>query len=108
MGFHWVELIITNVFEVASSFVTKQGVSMFKFDGVGMGNGTEGANAAYEKDIDALLKLIPDLRSIKPDLYFSLTLEHGLLLIGCITETLFGAMALTQVCLARVINVNAG
>lgn len=60
-------------FEVASSFVTKQGVSMFKFDGVGMGNGTEGANAAYEKDIDALLKLIPDLRSIKTDLYFSLT-----------------------------------
>jgi len=60
-------------FDVAESFVTKQGVTMFKFDGVGAGDGSEGANTSYEKDIDALLKLIPDLRSIKPDLYFSLT-----------------------------------
>lgn len=57
----------------ASNFVKTQGVSMFKFDGVGLGNDSEGANASYEKDINALLKLIPDLRKIKPDLYFSLT-----------------------------------
>lgn len=61
-------------FDVASNFVKDQGVSMFKFDGVGMGNNTEGANASYEKDINALLKLIPNLREIKPDLYFSLTI----------------------------------
>lgn len=60
-------------FDVAKSFVTKQGVTMFKFDGVGAGDGSEGANTSYEKDIDALLKLIPDLRDINPDLYFSLT-----------------------------------
>ena len=59
--------------DVVSNFVKDQGVSMFKFDGVGMGNNTEGANASYEKDINALLKLIPNLREIKPDLYFSLT-----------------------------------
>lgn len=58
---------------VASDFIKNQGVSMFKFDGVGVGNDSEGANANYEKDINALLKLIPDLRKIKPDLYFSLT-----------------------------------
>jgi len=59
--------------DVASDFVKNQGVTLFKFDGVGLGNDTEGANASYEKDINALLKLIPDLRKIKPDLYFSLT-----------------------------------
>jgi len=59
--------------DVASDFVKNQGVTMFKFDGVGLGNDTEGANANYEKDINALLKLIPDLRKIRPDLYFSLT-----------------------------------
>lgn len=59
--------------DVASDFVKNQGVTMFKFDGVGLGNDTEGANASYEKDINALLKLIPDLRKIRPDLYFSLT-----------------------------------
>jgi hypothetical protein len=59
--------------DVASDFVKNQGVTMFKFDGVGLGNDTEGANASYEKDINALLKLIPDLRKIKPDLFLSLT-----------------------------------
>ena len=59
--------------DVASDFVKSQGVTMFKFDGVGLGNDTEGASASYEKDINALLKLIPDLRKIKPDLFFSLT-----------------------------------
>jgi len=58
---------------VVSDFIKNQGVTLFKFDGVGLGNDTEGANASYEKDINALLKLIPDLREIKPDLYFSLT-----------------------------------
>jgi len=61
-------------FEVASNFVKKQGVTMFKFDGVGLGDGTEGASASYEKDIDALLNLVTGLRDIKPDLYFSLTI----------------------------------
>lgn len=59
--------------DVVTSFVRNQGIAQFKFDGVGAGDGSEGANASYEKDIDALLRLIPDLREIKPDLYFSLT-----------------------------------
>lgn len=40
----------------------------------GAGDGTEGVSASYEKDIDALLKLVSGLRGIKPDLYFSLTI----------------------------------
>ena len=60
-------------YDVVSNFVHNQGVSMFKFDGVGWGNDTKEANESYGKDIYALLKLIPDLRKVKPDLYFSLT-----------------------------------
>lgn len=61
-------------FDAASNFVKSQGVTMFKFDGVGLGDGTEGASASYEKDIDALLKLVSGLKTINPDLYFSLTI----------------------------------
>jgi len=60
-------------YDVVSNFVKNQGVSMFKFDGVGWGNDTQEANESYGKDIHALLKLIPDLRKVKPDLFFSLT-----------------------------------
>ncbi|MCE5174323.1 MAG: enterotoxin [Bacteroidales bacterium] len=60
-------------FDVASNFVKTQGIAMFKFDGVGFGDGSEGADASYEKDINALLRLIPDLRKIKPNLYINLT-----------------------------------
>ena len=60
-------------YDVVSDFVNNQGVSMFKFDGVGWGNDTKEANDSYGKDINSLLKLIPDLRKVKPDLYFSLT-----------------------------------
>ena len=60
-------------YDVVSNFIKNQGVSMFKFDGVGWGNDTQEANESYGKDIHALLKLIPDLRNVKPDLFFSLT-----------------------------------
>ena len=59
--------------EVASAFINKYGISMFKFDGVGAGNGASGASITYQKDIEAFLKLINGLREQKPDLYLSLT-----------------------------------
>lgn len=58
---------------VTTDFIRKYNVSMFKFDGVGAGNGASGASLKYQKDIEALLKLISKMREIKPDLYFSLT-----------------------------------
>ncbi|NHA02408.1 enterotoxin [Mucilaginibacter sp. HC2] len=58
---------------VSTDFVKKYNVSMFKFDGVGAGNGASGASLKYQKDIEALLRLITNLRAIKPNLYFSLT-----------------------------------
>lgn len=51
----------------------KDDVAIFKFDGVGAGNGASGAGLKYQKDIEALLLLTQKLRSINPDLYLSLT-----------------------------------
>jgi hypothetical protein len=59
--------------DVTLSFIKNYNVSMFKFDGVGAGNGASGASITYQKDIEAFLKLITELRSNKPDLYLSLT-----------------------------------
>jgi hypothetical protein len=56
--------------DVTSSFINKYDITMFKFDGVGAGNG---AGITYQKDIEAFLKLITELNELKPDLYFSLT-----------------------------------
>lgn len=60
--------------EVASNFIRKYGVSLFKFDGVGVGNEATGANIAYQQDIESFLRLTSELREIKPDLYLSLTI----------------------------------
>lgn len=59
--------------EVTSNFMLKDGVSIFKFDGVGAGNGASGAGLSYQKDIEALLLLTKDLKAVNPDLYLSLT-----------------------------------
>lgn len=59
--------------KVTSDFLKKDKVAIFKFDGVGAGNGASGAGIQYQKDIEALLSLILKLRSINPDLYLSLT-----------------------------------
>jgi hypothetical protein len=58
---------------VTTSFIKDYNISIFKFDGVGAGNGASGASITYQKDIEAFLKLITELRSDKPDLYLSLT-----------------------------------
>ncbi len=58
---------------VTTRFIKDYNVSMFKFDGVGAGNGANGASITYQKDIEAFLKLITGLRSEKPNLYLSLT-----------------------------------
>lgn len=56
--------------DVTSSFVKKYNISMFKFDGLGAGNG---AAVTYQKDVEAFLKLITELKGMKSDLYFSIT-----------------------------------
>mgnify|MGYP001600540845 CR=1 FL=1 len=59
--------------EVTTRFMEKDGVSIFKFDGVGAGNGASGAGLAYQKDIEALLRLTRQLRAINQNLFLSLT-----------------------------------
>jgi hypothetical protein len=59
--------------KVTIDFMVKDKVSIFKFDGVGAGNGASGAGLNYQKDIEALLLLIQKLRTVNPDLYLSLT-----------------------------------
>ncbi len=51
--------------------VKKYGINQFKFDGIGQNTGTGGGGA--QRDFDAMLKLIAELRSLKPDLYVNQT-----------------------------------
>ncbi len=51
--------------------VRKYGVNHFKFDGIGSGSG-EGAGNAM-RDFEAMLRLLAELRSIRPDLYINQT-----------------------------------
>jgi len=60
--------------DVAGNFVTKYGVSMFKFDGVGAGDQSTGATPEYQTDMESLLNLVSSLRKVKSDLYFSMTI----------------------------------
>ncbi len=59
--------------QLTTGFVKEQGVVSFKFDGVGAGNGASGAGEKYAQDVEAFLRVITDLRKIKPDLFFNLT-----------------------------------
>ena len=58
---------------VTTRFIKDYHVSMFKFDGVGAGNGANGASIDYQQDIEAYLKLLTNLREEKSDIYLSLT-----------------------------------
>jgi hypothetical protein len=51
--------------------VTNYGVNQFKFDGIGENSGTGGGGA--QLDFDAMLKLIADLRALKPEIYINQT-----------------------------------
>jgi|WetSurMetagenome_2_1015567.scaffolds.fasta_scaffold03853_3 hypothetical protein len=56
--------------EVTGNFIKNYDISMFKFDGVGAGNG---AGIVYQRDVEAFLKLLKELLAMKTDLYLSLT-----------------------------------
>ena len=51
--------------------VKNYGINQFKFDGIGQNTGTGGGGA--QRDFDAMLKLIAELRSLKPDIYINQT-----------------------------------
>ena len=51
--------------------VKDYGINQFKFDGIGQNTGTGGGGA--QRDFDAMLKLIGELRTLKPDIYINQT-----------------------------------
>ncbi len=58
---------------VCAEMVREHGVGFFKFDGVGKGSDTGGAGEEFAPDIEALFRLLGDLRRIKPDIYLNVT-----------------------------------
>ena len=58
---------------VAGKFIKDYDIVIFKFDGVGPGNDASGAGIRYHSDIEAFLKLLKELKKIKPSLYLDLT-----------------------------------
>jgi len=60
--------------DVCAEMINKYGVNYFKFDGVGVGNDSRGsAGTKLAPDIEAMLRLIGDLRRIRPDVFISVT-----------------------------------
>ncbi|MCX5643443.1 MAG: enterotoxin [Phycisphaerae bacterium] len=53
--------------------VRDYGLNYFKFDGISSGGVPTGAPAASAADVEALLRLIGDLRAAKPDLFINVT-----------------------------------
>ena len=59
--------------DVCLNMVRKYGLNYFKFDGIGTGGKATGAPAEFAQDIQALLRLITDLRAAKADLFVNVT-----------------------------------
>jgi len=53
--------------------VEKYKVNYFKFDGIAAGLGSTGASAETAPDVEGLLRLIADLRRLRPDLFVNVT-----------------------------------
>ncbi len=56
-----------------SDMMTKYNVNYFKFDRLGEGLHTFGGTADYTEDVEATLRLMQDMRKIKPDVFINLT-----------------------------------
>ncbi len=59
--------------DVCLNMVREYGLNYFKFDGIGTGGKATGAPAEFAQDIQALLRLIADLRAAKADLFVNVT-----------------------------------
>lgn len=59
--------------DVCAEMIAKYDVNYFKFDGVGIGNDRDGADANFLPDIEGLLTLCTELRAMRPDVYLSIT-----------------------------------
>ena len=86
--------------------VRQHGANHFKFDGIGCGSG-EGAGRAV-RNFEAMLRLLAELRSIRPDLYINQTTGTWPSPSGCCTPTPSGAAVKTIPSPARAPTGSAG
>jgi len=59
--------------EVCINMIREYGLNYFKFDGIGTGGRPTGAGAEFIHDMSALLRLVGELRKVKPDLFVNIT-----------------------------------
>jgi len=59
--------------DVCTKMLREYGLNYFKFDGIGVGGRPAGTNSEFARDMDALLRLISDLRRVKPDVFINIT-----------------------------------
>jgi hypothetical protein len=58
---------------VCVKMLRNYGLNYFKFDGIGVGGRPAGTTAEFAPDMEALLKLISELRQVRPDVFVNTT-----------------------------------
>ncbi len=59
--------------DVCINMIREYGLNYFKFDGIGTGGRPTGAGAEFVQDMAALLRLVSELREVKPDVFINIT-----------------------------------
>jgi len=59
--------------DACTKMLREYGLNYFKFDGIGVGGRPAGTNSEFAQDMNALLRLISDLRRVKPDVFINIT-----------------------------------
>jgi len=59
--------------DVCINMIREYGLNYFKFDGIGTGGRPTGAGDEFVQDMSALLRLVSELREVKPDVFVNIT-----------------------------------
>ena len=59
--------------DVCAKMLREYGLNYFKFDGIGVGGRPAGTTAEFASDMKALLRLISELREVRPDVFVNTT-----------------------------------
>jgi hypothetical protein len=59
--------------DVCAEMIEKYGINYFKFDGIAQGISSPGAGKEFGPDVEALLRLLGDLRRLRPDVFINVT-----------------------------------
>lgn len=63
----------TRFHDVCATMLREYGLNYFKFDGIALGGTSNGAGAEFAPDVEAMLKLIGELREIRANLFVNVT-----------------------------------